>query len=291
MDTLESLSKRINTTQSLQSIVRTMKALSAASIAQYDRAVDSMSQYMRTVELGFTVVLASGEAQPRDLESSKGAVMAILFGSDHSLCGAFNEIVVRAAVAENRELPAQQPWHWLAVGARAADSLEMAGYTIGDRISLPGTSSGLIETSHRILLTIDDWRARQGVTRVLLFHNRRREQSASPHRVQLLPLDRDWLSRIAQRPWAQRTLPMFTMGGEELFSALAREHLFANIFRSGAESLASEHATRLAAMQAALRNIEEQLDDMTAEHRRKRQDAITSELLDIVAGYETLRDQ
>ena len=80
------------------------------------------------------------------------------------------------------------------------------------------------------------------------------------------------------------------MGAPELFSALAREYLFANIFRSGAESLASEHATRLAAMQVALRNIEEHLEKMTADFRRKRQDAITSELLDIVAGYETLRD-
>jgi F-type H+-transporting ATPase subunit gamma len=291
MDTLESLAKRIDTTNSLQAIVRTMKALSAASIAQYDRAVASMSQYMRTVEMGLTVVLASGEARPRELESSQGAVMAILFGSDHSLCGGFNEIVVHSASTEHGELSAQNPWHWLAVGARAAHSLEIAGHTIGHSISLPGTSSGLIETSHRILLTIDDWRARQGVTRVLLFHNRRREKAATPHRVQLLPLDRDWLSELERRPWSQRTVPMFTMEGAELFSALAREYLFANIFRSGAESLASEHATRLAAMQAALRNIEEHLEEMTADYRRKRQDAITSELLDIVAGYETLRGE
>lgn len=78
------------------------------------------------------------------------------------------------------------------------------------------------------------------------------------------------------------------MDTAELFSALAREYLFANIFRSGAESLATEHATRLAAMQTAMRNIEEHLEDMIAEYRRKRQDAITNELLDIVAGYETI---
>jgi len=292
MDTLESLAKRIDTTNSLHAIVRTMKALSAASIAQYDRAVASMSQYMHTIEMGLTVVLAAGEALPREPKSPHGgAVMAILFGSDHSLCGGFNEIVFRAASAEQRELPSRQPWHWLAVGARAAHSLEVAGHTIGDCIYLPGTSGGLIETSHRILLTIDDWRTRHGITDVLLFHNRRREDSATPHRVQLLPLDRNWLSELARRPWSSRTIPMYTMDTAELFSALAREHLFANIFRSGAESLASEHATRLAAMQAALRNIEEHLDDMTADYRRKRQDAITSELLDIVAGYETLRSE
>src|SRR3990167_6340705 len=103
MDTLESLAKRIDTTNSLQSIVRTMKALSAASIAQYDRAAASMSQYMRTVEMGLSVVLASGKALPGASESPHGAVMAILFGSDHSLCGGFNEFVVNFASNEHRE--------------------------------------------------------------------------------------------------------------------------------------------------------------------------------------------
>lgn len=290
MDTLESLAKRIDTTNSLQSIVRTMKALSGASIAQYDRAVASMSQYMRTIEMGLTVVLAGSEDLARESKTPHGAVMAILFGSDHSLCGGFNEIIVRAAIAAQREALPQQPWHWLAVGARAAHSLEIAGHAFGDCINLPGTSAGLVETSHRILLAIDDWRAHREVTRVVLFHNRRREETATPHRIHLLPLDPAWLNELARRPWPSRTIPMFTMETTELFSALVREHLFASIYQSGAESLASEHATRLASMQSALRNIEEHLEAMTAEHRRKRQDVITSELLDIVAGYESLRD-
>jgi F-type H+-transporting ATPase subunit gamma len=217
--------------------------------------------------------------------------MAILFGSDHSLCGGFNELVVGAASVKQRAMPARESWHWLAVGARAAHSLEAAGYTVGNCVYVPGTASGLIDISHRVLLIIDDWRARHGVTRVLLFHNRRRDETATPYRIQLLPLDRNWLNELAQRPWSSNTIPTFAMDTAELFSALTREHLFANIFRSGAESLSSEHATRLAAMQAALRNIEEHLEDMTADYRRKRQDAITSELLDIVAGYETLRGE
>ena len=261
-----------------------------ASFSKIEKGDRDALPCARTVEMGLSVVLASGKPLLSASESPHGAVMAILFGSDHSLCGGFNEFVVNFASTEHRDLSAQKPWHWLAVGTRAAHSLEIAGHTIGHSISLPGTSSGLIETSHRILLTIDDWRARREVTRVLFFHNRRREKAATPHRVQLLPLDRKWLNELAQRPWSQRTTPTFTMESSELFSALAREHLFANIFRSGAESLASEHATRLAAMQAALRNIEEHLEEMTAGYRRKRQDAIASELLDIVAGYETLRD-
>ena len=82
---------------------------------------------------------------------------------------------------------------------------------------------------------------------------------------------------------------MHRMEGPALFSALVREHLFVSIFRAAAESTASEHATRLASMQAAERNIQEHLQEMTGAFRRQRQQAITEELLDVVAGFETLQ--
>jgi F-type H+-transporting ATPase subunit gamma len=290
MDTLEALAKRIETTQSLRSVVRTMKALSAASIAQYDGAARSMRQYMRTIEMGLGVVMRSGHEQARGAHSVAGPVMAVVFGSDHSLCGAFNEHIIRAAI-EEQDKSARQDWLWLAVGARAAYALEAAGRLVPQTIELPGTASGLSDTAHRLLLVIDDWRAHHEVSRVLLFHNRRREETAAPHLLQLWPLDRDWLQMLARQPWQSRTIPTYTMNATELFAALAREHLFANIFRSGAESLVSEHATRLAAMQYALRNIDDHLTEMTGDFRHKRQEKITAELMDVVAGFEMLRER
>lgn len=287
METTEGLAKRIGTTESLRSVVRTMKALSAASIAQYDGAARSMRQYMRTVEMGMRVILRSGHDIGAGGQPARGPAMAILFGSDHGLCGGFNERIVGAATAEESELG--ERWLWLAVGSRASYALENAGRTVGDSIALPGTAAGLVDTAHQLLLAVDDWRARRGVGRVLLFHNRRREATAEAHRRQLWPLDRDWLASLAGQPWLSRTLPTYSMDADELAAALVREHLFANIFRSGAESLASEHATRLAAMQYALRNIDDHLTEMTGAFRSKRQEKITTELMDIVAGFEMLR--
>jgi len=73
-----------------------------------------------------------------------------------------------------------------------------------------------------------------------------------------------------------------------LLAALVRQHLFISLFRAGAESAASEHATRLAAMQAAERNIDDHLDEMNGAYRQRRQALITEELLDVVAGFEAL---
>jgi F-type H+-transporting ATPase subunit gamma len=62
-----------------------------------------------------------------------------------------------------------------------------------------------------------------------------------------------------------------------------------SVYRAAAESLASEHASRLASMQAAERSIEEHLEAQKAEFRRRRQETITEELIDIVTGFEAAR--
>ena len=81
------------------------------------------------------------------------------------------------------------------------------------------------------------------------------------------------------------------MAPGQLLSWLIRQHLFVTVYDIGAQSLASEHASRLASMQTAERNIAERLDELTATYRRTRQDAVTTELLDIVAGAEAMREK
>jgi len=64
---------------------------------------------------------------------------------------------------------------------------------------------------------------------------------------------------------------------------------FISLFRAFAESLASENASRLASMQGAERNIQEQLSELTMQYHQQRQMSITEELLDIVSGFEALK--
>ena len=76
-----------------------------------------------------------------------------------------------------------------------------------------------------------------------------------------------------------------------LCSALIKEYLFVSIFKACAESLASENASRLAAMQRAEKNIDEILDDLKQNYNRLRQSTIDEELFDVVAGFEALKDR
>ena len=291
METLEALGKRIATTKDLQSIVRTMKSLSAVSIRQYEQAAAALMEYNRTIELGLQVLLRERPVPDAMRAQPELATAAIVFGSDHGLCGRFNEQIGRFAHAEMRKrIAVARDRVYLAVGGQAATRLESLNERIDECFFLPGAVKGLTATAHAILLKIDTWQTGRGIGRVLLFHNARAADStAAPAMVQLLPLDVGWLDRIAARHWPSRVLPTHTMDSQALFASLIREHLFVSIYRAGAESMASEHATRLASMQAAERNIQEHLEEMSGAFRRRRQEAITEELLDIVGGYESLR--
>ncbi len=128
------------------------------------------------------------------------------------------------------------------------------------------------------------------VSPVLLFHNRPEGRSSYyPSVTQVMPLAREWLENIQAREWESRKVPLYTMDYEKLFSSLLREYIFIMLFRSLVESLAAENASRLASMQAAESNIEEHMDELTKQYNQTRQEAITSEILDIVSGYEALR--
>jgi F-type H+-transporting ATPase subunit gamma len=77
-------------------------------------------------------------------------------------------------------------------------------------------------------------------------------------------------------------------GGTATLRALIREYLFVSLFRACAESLASENASRLAAMERADRNINELREDLNGTLHRLRQSGIDEELFDMISGFEAL---
>jgi F-type H+-transporting ATPase subunit gamma len=140
-----------------------------------------------------------------------------------------------------------------------------------------------------VLETVEGWQGEHDVGVVRLFHNRPDAGGGyRPVEVQLLPPDLQGLQGAGERRWPSRRLPCFTMERGRLLSALLRQYFFVTLFRACAESLAAEHASRLAAMQSAERNLDERLEAVAARYRRARQDAITAELLDVVAGFEAI---
>jgi len=288
MQTLEALSRQIETTEDMGSIVRTMKTLAAVSIQQFERAAQAVADYEAAVELGLQVALMQPgtRAQARALGIGPDHRGLIVFGSDHGLCGRFNDEVVSAGLKQMRTGGIGR---LLVVGHRAAAKLDASGYQIDRLLALPGSVDGLPAVVQELLLTVDRWRAQEPLSEVVLCYNQRAEQAAAvAHVGRLLPLDREYLRGLAERPWPTRMRPQAMPPSAGLLSALVRQLLYVALHRALAESLAAEHASRLASMQAAEHNIAERLDEMQAAYRSRRQQAITEELLDVVAGFEAL---
>ena len=123
-----------------------------------------------------------------------------------------------------------------------------------------------------------------------LFHNRPMAGAMyEPAMQRLLPLDDEWRRGLSKSAWPAANLPEVLAGGESTLRALIREYLFISLFRACAESLASENASRLAAMQRAEKNIDELLEDLNQTFHRQRQSTIDEELFDVISGFEALR--
>jgi len=292
MESIERLQQRINTLADLHAIVRTMKALSAVSIRQYEHASLSLHEYYRTVELGLHVVLKDKPDLPAPIirPGETQHLAAIVFGSDHGLCGRFNEDIVDFALHRIEASPNGPVCRRLAaVGSRVTSKLEQAGHCVEQDFLAPGSAAHITTTVQHLLLKIDEWRNQGDIQQVYIFYNNHLSGGRyRPTAIELLPVNLHRFQRLEAAPWPSHCLPTFSLESKQLFAALLRQYLFVTIFRACAESQASEHASRLASMQSAEKNLGEKLEGLTTQFRRKRQQAITTELLDVVSGYEAV---
>jgi F-type H+-transporting ATPase subunit gamma len=291
MESIEALKRKITSANELQSVVKTMKALAAVSIRQFEQAVESLGDYYRAVELGLLAVMMSGwqRSGAEDSDESR-RVGAIVFGSDQGMCGQFNEEAAKFALAElNRIQPEESERHVVAVGARLAASLESRGHVIEELLENPSSIAGVTDIVTELLMRVQKWQVDYGLETIILFHNRPTGSvTYEPTGTVLLPIDRMFFTKLGRRKWPNRSLPMFTIEREKLASSLISQYFFISLFRTLAESLAAENASRLASMQAAQRNIEDRIKELTTLYNQQRQLTITSELLDIVSGFEAL---
>jgi F-type H+-transporting ATPase subunit gamma len=291
MATLEDLSRHIEVAEDLQSVVRTMKTISAVGIRRHELAEQAMSRYLETVELGLQVVLRALDGTGTAARPSEiGHTGVVLVGSEIGLCGAFNERLVTFALESLAATGVVSGERLvLTIGARADASWRAEAEPPAAHEEAPATVEALARTVGAVLTRLDHWREEHDVGQLVLFHHRPGEQgTATPVRARLLPLDPAWLAALRARAWSSRRLPILPGPAGALLRRLIRQLLFARVFTAVIQSRTAEHAERLAAMQAADRSIAEKIDDLHVAHRLKRQDVITSELLDLISGYEAI---
>jgi F-type H+-transporting ATPase subunit gamma len=295
-NTAAKLSHKIDSASDLKGVVRTMKAVAASSISQYEKSVSSLTDYYRTVELALSATIQPASLKASmvnsTLNSDKDIISVIVFGSDQGLVGQFNEdiadFVIKKLTSLRNQTTQLQVW---AVGERVYTRLADAGFSMVKCFKVPSNINEITSLVGQIQIDSESHIANVKDARVYVFYNRM--QSGAKYKStsqRLLPLDLQWQQTLKEIPWPTKLLPEILDTNERTLRALIREYIFISLYRACAESLASENASRLAAMQRAEKNIEELLEKLGKEFHVLRQNNIDAELSDVLAGYELLNN-
>lgn len=282
--TLEFLTRQQTTLTSIRSIVHTMKTLSAINASPYEQAAHSIEAYRQTLLQGFAAFAhrtGQLQAEPHNTQQQ----LLIVFGSDHGLCGNYNELLAEKVAAYCQQHSSKK-FTILCIGAQMSDALQAAGVPPKEVLLPPASAEGIGRLAAGLVSKVETFSHGQGLTRsaVLLAFTKRAEHHLRDPQIQtLLPLEPSLLTR--PKTWDSRSLPDYTLPADTLLAALLRSYLFASVFSAAAEAMVTENAARLALMQQAEQSVDERLDEVQGDLNYVRQTDITNELMDVIIGH------
>lgn len=289
MKTLKSIRNKIEVTDEIHSVVKTMKTMAASRISQLEAAAESLTSYYKTVELGILAWVGVEKTIPEQKEEkSEGLrdVLAVVCGSDLGLVGQFNEKLALFTAQElNKETCNRELWIY---GRLMEDKLFQLGYGPSRRNRMPGTMESVTLIVDKLLKDINEGYGLNKQREVYLFYNRIcPEEGYEPKAVRILPLDIKWIQKIKDK-WPTSKVPDVIGSRESTIEELIREYLFVNLYEAFTQSLLSENTSRLKAMKHAEKTIDDIKDDLNKSYHQLRQEKIDEELFDVISGFQLL---
>ncbi|NMM46551.1 hypothetical protein HH303_18820 [Rhodospirillaceae bacterium KN72] len=277
MEQLSRIKDRIGSLEDLGGLIRALRAMSASHVQEAQGALPGIVKYVEAVEGAIAEALAlSPGLSGRDMPSGQGAAdVVIVICAEHGFVGAFNERLLDRAAAELADRPNAR---LAIVGRRGAMLAEERG--IAPEWSFPmaiDVASVLGVTRHTARVLSDAAHAR------IAYAEYRPGGNYEVVVKTILPIDPAVLTRAGASG-----APMHHLAPDLLLERLADEYLFSEITRAVMQSLASENGARLRVMESADRSIGDKLNGLHRDERVLRQEAITSELLDVVVGSEAV---
>lgn len=284
MDRLSEIQARLKNLGELADVVGAMRSLAAVRVQQARAALPGIRKYTEVVDGALAQAFALGppDGEPSGSSAAGGGSAVIAFSSEQGFVGAFNQRVLDRA-AKQLAAPGDL---LLIVGSRGAALARERHLAVAWTAPMTTHGDGVAQLARHLAQEVYR-RAGQGeLRRVTLVYAKTSGGAASEVVVStLLPFD----------PTPYRSAvpgvgppPLTNLAPRELVDKLVDELVFAELMRAAMESFAGENGARLATMEAAHASIARKLDDLSQDERRRRQDEITTELLDIVTGAEAV---
>ena len=284
MERLSEIQARIKNLTELADVVGAMRSLAAVRVQQAHGALPAIQKYTAVVEkaLADAFALGSPAAVPSSAAVAGSSSAVIVFSSEQGFVGAFNEHVLERAATHISE-PGDL---LLVVGARGASLAGERHLAVAWKVSMATQGGGVVDVARNLAREVYRRAASGELRRVTLVYARSAGGAASDVMVStLLPFDPTPYQSTAAGAGPP---PLTNLPPRELIDKLVDELVLAELMRAAMESFASENGARLATMEAAHTSIAKKLDELSQDERRRRQDEITTELLDIVTGAEAV---
>ena len=283
MSRAREIATRIGSLKELRDVIGAMRALAAAQMQQAQRSLEAVNRYSNVIAgaLVESASLLPSRSAPFGATTAKRRAL-LVFGSEHGFCGALNSRLI----AEARGALNQEPGECSLVmaGTRFAQRAIEQGLRADGTLAMATHSAGVTTAARRIADEINRVITTANIGRLEVVHGSYvAGRRIRIQRFSLLPLDARMFS--ASTPSIP---PVSNLTPDALFEELAAEYLFAMIERAAMESFASENAARFRAMEAARENIDNKLRDLIRLAQQVRQESVTTEVLDLIAGSEAI---
>jgi len=292
---------RIGSVKNIQKITRAMEMVAAARLRRAEQRISSLRGYAGAIRrmTRQAAAAAGGEVGSQPILAEREDVKAVgimLVTADRGLAGGFNSQILRAGIRAAVEHEKEgRKVVFFASGRRGVSSLTFRGreaqgaYTgFTDR---PAYADAREIAEDLMTAYIDE-----DVDKVEIFYNGYISALSQVVRNEtLLPLQQATLlegtedeSDGADEEHGHHALVEYEPDPEEILERLVPDYVEISIYRALLESTASEHGARMTAMRNASENAGEVIEDLTLEMNRARQAEITSEIVEVVAGAESL---
>ncbi|MBM3671141.1 MAG: F0F1 ATP synthase subunit gamma [Actinobacteria bacterium] len=292
------LRRRIRSVQSTKKITRAMELIAASRIVRAQGRVQAAVPYSDAITEVVRDLAAAGAGRDSPLLTPRPdikKVAHVVVAADRGLCGGYNSSVIRAAEGSMREHgQLGRDYGLVVVGRKAESYFRYRNFRI-DGVFTGFTDQPHYEDARNIARAVEGPFLAGEYDLVELIYTRfvsagRQEVVVRP----MMPLDLQILEGGDARPDARDdgSVPAsyeFEPSPEEILIQLLPVYAEARLYAALLNAAASEHAARQRAMKAATDNADDLITSLTRVMNRARQDAITSEIMEIVGGAEALR--
>lgn len=277
------IATRIVSLGELQEIVAAIRAIAASQMQQALRSLEAIRRYSDTIRWALS---DASKMLPTDgivpAQANVPKIGLIVFCAEHGMCGGFSEHPLR--IAEQILAEKQRDLFLIVVGTRGAQISRERGLKPDLVLPMATHCAGVTATVRRFAAEVYGLLSNgriSGLEAVFAQY-----AGAEAHRIErhrLLPLE----ALAVEQPFTKLP-PLINLAPRRLFDDIVGEYFFAVLENAAMQSFFSENSTRFRTMEAAHQNIENKTEELTKLARRLRQEAVTTEILDLISGAQAL---